>query len=125
MSAGCACLRAWLRVTAAACVAASGVAASGEWDARPHLRQVGKAALASCAAAERVARAANAVARKELDMERASTLERLADELGHAHQAQLLRVISLACTSGGCVVASAMGDGRPACLHACLPGRLA
>ncbi len=33
-------------------VATSGVAALGEWDARPHLRQVGKAALAACAAAE-------------------------------------------------------------------------
>ena len=87
---------------------------------RPHLRPVGKVALAACAAAERVARAAKerrrarksstwsvpkrrSVVAKELDMERASTSERddgLADELGHNHPAQLLRVTSLACTSG-------------------------
>ena len=66
--------------------------ASGEWDTRPHLRPVGNDALAACAAApERLARAANAVA----------SLDGLADELGHAHPAQLLRVISLPCTSGG------------------------
>ena len=70
-------------------------------------------------------------------MERASTSERddgLADELGHNHPAQLLRVTSLACTSGGGVVASARalidacGEmvGKPACMPACpLPAWLA
>ena len=51
--------------------------------------------MAACSGAELVAGAArNAVA----------------DELGHAHPAQLLRVIFMACTSGGGVVASARAD---------------
>ena len=67
----------------------------------------------------------------ELDIqaERGGAKE-LADELGHAHPAQLLRVISMACTEAAWSPQRELIDdsgevvGRPACMPACLAGWL-
>ena len=102
VSASCAWLHAWLRVIAAACESLRRASLRRESGTRA--RTCAKSARPPCAAADD-ARAANAVSRKSSTWSapRRSVPTVSPMSLDTVHLAQLLRVIALACTSGGCV----------------------